>query len=148
VNQVRVIGVGSPVANDQLGWQAINVLEQAQVLNKIPEQIDLCCSDRPGAGLLSLFENFSCVLLIDAIASSENSDGVLRLEKEDLLLNPTTVSSHAFGVAEALTLGDKLGLLPEKIILYGYAANGTGLFSQQQVQQLASVLIEELQTLQ
>lgn len=141
---VRVIGIGSPFDSDQLGWQVIDVLSQDQAQKIIPAEIDLVHSDRPGAGLLSLFEDVDCVVLIDAIVDSDLKDEVQRLVKEDLLLNPTKLSSHGFGVAEALSLGDKLGLLPDQVILYGLGTDNTHTFRSEQIRQVADVVTEAL----
>jgi Ni,Fe-hydrogenase maturation factor len=74
--------------------------------------------ERPGAALLQYFAGVETDCLIDALASEEHS-GVVRIEPDALLLDKAAISSHRFGVAEALQLAAALQQLPPRLLLYG-----------------------------
>ncbi|MBA1444721.1 MAG: hypothetical protein M3H12_18085 [Chromatiales bacterium] len=79
---IRVIGIGSPLGADQLGWLALEALEEAA----IPD-LELIRLDRPGSGLLRYFEDVERVLLIDAVVAGSEPGEVK-------LLNPVICHSH------------------------------------------------------
>ena len=117
--RVTVVGVGSPQGADRFGWQVIEYLTNEVRLESLaPGQISLASSDRPGATLLELIKEAQLAIIVDAVEGGEKGR-VVRLNKEQLLVNHKNLSSHAFGVAEALALGQALNILPSDIILYG-----------------------------
>jgi hydrogenase maturation protease len=116
---VTVVGVGSPQGADRFGWQVIEYLENESRLGDLaPGRIRLVASDRPGMALLDLIADARLALLVDAIDGGE-AGRVVRLDKQQLLVNFANLSSHSFGVAEALALGEAIDMLPPYITLYG-----------------------------
>jgi hydrogenase maturation protease len=78
-----------------------------------------------GAGLLDLLEGADQALLVDAWKSGPEP-GVIR--RIDLLAEPLPTglagtSTHGFGLAEALELGQALGSLPARCIVYAIAGD-------------------------
>ena len=117
--KVTVVGVGSPQGADRFGWQVIEHLtNEVQLESLAPGQISLASSDRPGATLLELIKEAQLAIIVDAVEGGEKGR-VVRLNKEQLLVNHKNLSSHAFGVAEALALGQAVNILPPDITLYG-----------------------------
>ena len=76
--------------------------------------------DRPGMALLDHLRGHAHVILIDAVLSAEHCPGTwLALPREELALLAFPASSHGIGVAEALAMGETLGMLPEKLEIWG-----------------------------
>ncbi|MBL3600116.1 MAG: hydrogenase maturation protease [gamma proteobacterium endosymbiont of Lamellibrachia anaximandri] len=114
---IRVIGIGSPFGADQLGWLAIEALQEVA----LPD-LELIRLDRPGSGLLRYFEDVERVLLIDAVATDSEPGEVKLLNPADLSQSSCLTSSHGFGVAEALALAKTLETLPAELWVAGIAA--------------------------
>jgi hydrogenase maturation protease len=113
---IRIIGIGSPVAGDTLGIEAVQRL-QHDALWRGHGDIDWVVLERPGAALLSQLAGVDAVYLIDAL--DHPVAGVHRISPEELLTRAGKISSHDFGVAEALLLAERLGQLPQRLMLYG-----------------------------
>ena len=105
---VRVIGIGSPFAADQLGWRAVEILCRHPDLYS--EDIEWITLDRPGAGLIQYLDPSRTVLLCDAcIAPGIDVGNTLFFSANDL---PDQISgwsnSHGIGLREALLLARSL----------------------------------------
>ena len=137
---IRIIGIGSPFGDDQLGWEAVEAIRRSGLLDNLPQgMVSTHTCDRPGSGLLALMEGARHVILIDAMRSGAvpidgtssgaapvdvRSSGaapgnIRRLEKGDIEDSVGLLSSHGFGVASALALGEVLGVLPCQWVCYG-----------------------------
>jgi len=112
-----LIGIGSPFAEDVLGWRLLDGLQRHGLSPSDWETVFLK-ADRPGAGLLDCFSGFDRVVLLDAMQCEDGCCSLRWLQADDLQL-AYGYSTHGFGVAEALKLGEKLGLLPEQWYLMG-----------------------------
>lgn len=117
---LRIIGIGSPFGDDTLGFQAIERLRGETEL--FPADTELLALDRPGSTLIPLLENSQTVVIIDAMHSGLSAGTVQRLEVDDLLREKNMPSSHNLGVAESLALATVLGVMPEKLLVYGIEA--------------------------
>ncbi|MFP3873116.1 MAG: hydrogenase maturation protease, partial [Thiohalophilus sp.] len=62
------------------------------------------------------------VILIDAVQAGKPRGTLVRLEAEQISEQSAGLSSHNFGVAEAVALGRAMGLLPQELVLYGLDA--------------------------
>lgn len=147
--KTRIIGIGSPFGSDQFGWQVIDHLEQKMLLShEPPTEIELLSVDRPGVNLLSCFDDIDFAIVLDAIAFSSQTDmamnSIIRLGIQDLLGQETALSSHSTGVAETLCLGDKLDLLPDKLVLIGCYTMPDMPVTRRVLEQAADVVIQEL----
>jgi hydrogenase maturation protease len=81
--------------------------------------------DRPGMALLDHLRGHAHVILIDAVLSAEHRPGTwLTLQREELALLVSPASSHGIGVAEALAMGETLGLLPQRLDIWGVVVAG------------------------
>lgn len=143
---LMIIGIGSPMAGDQMGWQIIDQLQQLRQHHDIKldtygplqpasqiqstKQIQLIKLDRPGSSLLDYLDVENKVILIDAIMSKQYNFGdVIRLDAHqlvDILDNvatreqqPCLLSSHGFGLKEALQLAKQLKRLPRDCLIMG-----------------------------
>ncbi len=111
MSRVRVLGIGSPSGDDQAGWLTVDALQGYG--------IDASKLDRPGANLVSLFEISNHVILIDAMQGGGEPGKVRRFERQDWRGYRQGISSHGFGVLDALSLAEALGSLPPGLELYG-----------------------------
>ncbi|TVQ74553.1 hydrogenase maturation protease [Ectothiorhodospira sp. BSL-9] len=109
---VLIIGIGSPWAEDTLGWEAV------ETLPPLPN-VDTLTLDRPGAGLIEAMKEQHTVILVDAMDVGATPGTVLSLSMDDLIHPDTTVSSHSLGVVGALALGKAMGVLPPTVHIIG-----------------------------
>ena len=127
MNKVKVIGIGSPYADDTVGWRAIEKLKQQHSLGTLlPARVDLIEADRPGINLIQMFQGADFVILIDAILDKSNRNIVIRVSNNQLISTQHAVSSHSMGVANAIALADKLNILPEKLLIIGLGIDRGG----------------------
>lgn len=113
---VVVIGIGSPFGADTLGWQVVEQLKSQQ--SSLSNNIRLETCDRPGTLLLDYMKGVSKAILVDAIEGG-TSGTITAINKDQLLQQDSMHSSHQLGVAETIALGEKLGLLPDELVLMG-----------------------------
>ena len=114
----RIIGVGSPVTGDDLGWRAIEALRDAG----LDRYAELLVLDRPGPALLEYLQPDGAVILIDAMEAGLPPGSLRELALEDLIGKAQAPSSHDLGVAETLALARALGSLPQCLYLLGLQA--------------------------
>jgi hydrogenase maturation protease len=101
-----------------------------------------------GAGLLELFQRRGEVNLVDATRSAAAPGTVVCLDVEDAPLPAGFFhySTHRFGLAEAVETARALGLLPERMRIYGVEGRefgaGTGLSAP--VERAAQGLVDAL----
>lgn len=114
MSRVRILGIGSPAGDDQAGWLVVDALQDAR-----QEGVDLDKLDRPGASLIPLFAGVSRLILIDAMRAGGQAGDIRRFASEDWPAYGQGLSSHGFGVLDALLLARELDALPARVDLYG-----------------------------
>jgi len=114
---IRIIGIGSPFGDDQLGWKMITVLEQESSTIPVSEWTLVRC-DSPSS-LLSLMNGAECVYLIDAVQTGATPGTIHRWQGEEIINFAHSLSSHGIDVASVIALGKALAELPPTLILYG-----------------------------
>ncbi len=120
MRELRVLGIGSPFGDDQLGWEVVKLLQKCIDLNQFASnQLQLICCDRPGMYLLELMRDANAVFLIDAIKTGAACGTVHRFKNQEIEAISNPLSSHTLGVAEAMKMGRALDELPPNVILYG-----------------------------
>ena len=124
--EVLLLGIGSPFAADRAGWVAVEQLREHRLHEKLSDwQVEYRLTDRPGVGLLSEFTGYRLVIIIDAAIGLPV--GQWRWVGREQLAGHHGVSSHGIGVAEALDLGESLGMLPARLsVLALGVGDGTG----------------------
>lgn len=110
-----MIGIGSPYGDDQAGWRV------AEYLRQLPEAagIEVLIRDRPGSRLLEDLEYCASAILVDAIHSDAPAGTLHCLTIDSLAEVSSITSSHGFGLVETLSLGEALGILPSRLLIYG-----------------------------
>jgi hydrogenase maturation protease len=111
---VTVIGLGSPFGDDRAGWRVAELLE---------DRIPASCArilrlDRPGPALLDEIAGGAEAILVDAGITGQRPGKIHRFAVADFIATPLARSSHAVGLADTLTLGKALGILPSVLRLY------------------------------
>jgi hydrogenase maturation protease len=115
--KLRILGIGSPSGDDQAGWLVVDALLAEGV--QAGEGITIEKLDRPGATLITRLENASRVILIDAIQGGGPAGCIRHFGQNDWPGYGGGLSSHGFGVLDALALARELGRLPAQLDLYG-----------------------------
>jgi hydrogenase maturation protease len=119
---IRIMGIGSPFGDDQVGWRVAELLQKAPPLKHYLNQfLDIQISDRPGLGLTMIMDGIKTLYLVDALKAENNQIGqICRIENKNLMTKKEIFfSTHGFGVAAALELAQVLGKLPVETIVYG-----------------------------
>ncbi|HMA30432.1 MAG TPA: hydrogenase maturation protease [Casimicrobiaceae bacterium] len=119
----RILGIGSPAGDDRAGWAAAEAVRASAWYRSRADSVEVACLDRPGLALLAAMQGATRVVLIDAFRSGAAPGTVRRLDLDRIAMQETgRVSSHGFGLAEALALGHALGVLPPRLTLFGVEA--------------------------
>lgn len=122
---ILILGVGSPFGADRLGWQAVAALERQSLAAQFPHlDIRFEQSDRPGSRLLTLLGQADAAIIIDAMCAGLPAGSVRRFAIDELSAESGLMSTHGFGVADALALGQALGGLPGKMVVVGIEMGG------------------------
>jgi hydrogenase maturation protease len=117
---ILILGVGSPFGADRLGWQAVAALERQSLAAQFPDlDIRFEQSDRPGSRLLTLLGQADAAIIIDAMRAGLPAGSVRRFAVDELDAESGLMSTHGFGVADALALGQALGGLPGEMVVVG-----------------------------
>ena len=113
IQDIAVIGLGSPHGDDQLGWQVISYLEKDQTFSA-------CCFQvTHPLEIIDLIQEKRGVIVVDACRSGSLPGSVHRLVWPDSRIEGmTSISSHGINVSESVRLAEQLGRIPE-IVVFG-----------------------------
>lgn len=114
---VRVIALGNPMASDDGA-----AMEAARRLPPRPG-VEVVLAGRPGAGLLDLLDPDIPTVLVDVVRLGVAVGAVLELplaNVEEAAIDGKPLSSHGFGVVQALGLGATLGRPRPRGIFIGF----------------------------
>lgn len=116
---ILVIGVGNPDRGDDAAGLAV---ARALAAHALPD-VAIKESLGDGAALLSDWQGFAVVYLVDAMPPSGHAGRILRFDAtaQPLPAEVFTGSTHTFGVAQGVELARALGLLPPSLVVYGVA---------------------------
>ncbi|MEK7991691.1 MAG: hydrogenase maturation protease [Thiotrichaceae bacterium] len=117
MNPIRVIGIGSPYGDDQLGWKVIDALE-----NTFSQPVSLLRCEAPVTDLLTYLKQAEFAILVDAI-HAELPIGQICSWSQLSLLPETSVSSHGMNLMTLLQLAENLGQSPHQWIVCGIVAD-------------------------
>lgn len=116
MNLIKVLGIGSPFGDDQVGW---NVAEALKAYFLTYAHVIIESHDRPGVRLIELMSEASTVFIIDAVKSNSEVGTIHQLKNNEIFESEHRFSTHDIGVSQALQLGRALNVLPDNVILYG-----------------------------
>ena len=120
--KIKIIGLGNPFMGDD----AVGILVARQLHAYSSTHVSILEGGLAGLNLLHDMEGADTLILIDAVHSHAKAGTIVRftipkdLEKIGNLSWGTSASStHAFGLAEALTLAHTLKVLPAHVVIFG-----------------------------
>lgn len=123
-----IIGIGNPYRRDDgIGPAAAAALEELG-----PPGADVVVADGEPAALIETWTGRDLAVIIDAVRCEPTAPGrIWRSTGADLGGPGTAASSHAFGIPDALRLGQVLGRVPARLVVFAVEAArldlGTGL---------------------
>ncbi|MGE0113797.1 MAG: hydrogenase maturation protease [Steroidobacteraceae bacterium] len=128
MTRIRIMGIGSPLGDDQIGWRVIDALRHSEQLQRLSSgtscEISLLTLDRPGPQLIQHLQDADIAILVDAIKSHHTPGAIHRIDNIERIENDMRVSSHGLGVASALSLARALDALPATLVLYAIEIDG------------------------
>lgn len=115
-----LLGVGSPFGADRIAWKVVARVEtQLASYGMDPDAVRCVTLDRPGAAILDALRGADGAVVVDALLGGGEAGEIKKISREQLLSEPRALSSHGFGLAEALALGATLGELPAVLTVLG-----------------------------
>lgn len=119
---IKVIGLGNGFRGDD----AVGNLIARELLPYQYPGVSIVEGGLSGLNLLEEMKNTHKVILIDAVFGQTGDGTIHRFTiPQDLetfrtfTWSTSAASSHGFGVGEALTLAETLGVLPPQVVIYG-----------------------------
>lgn len=114
---MSILGIGSPAGDDQAGWLTVDALLAGGL--RAGDELAILKLDRPGPSLVNHLQNTDRVILVDAMQTGGRPGRILRFDEENWPSYSQGLSSHGFGVVDALLLARALGVLPPQLDVYG-----------------------------
>ena len=112
---IRVVGIGSPFGDDQVGWLVIEQLHG----RRLSPGVALSALDRPGSALIQSLQDVDWLILIDALSCRGKTGQIIRIDPEQAEAGSSKLSSHGLDLAQTLNLAAALGCRPRHIDIYG-----------------------------
>ncbi len=111
----RVIGIGNPDRGDDGAGRAA-----ARRLRELAPDAEVLERNGEATALLAAMEGAARIFFIDACVSGAAAGTIRRFDLAEAPLPPLRpgVSSHGFGLAEALQLAAALGQMPARCVVY------------------------------
>jgi hydrogenase maturation protease len=113
-----ILALGNPLRGDDgVGVAVLEQLAQAD----LPPGVALLDGGTPGLETVLLLQDYQRAVIVDA-AEMGYSPGQWRSftrEQAELHINDLGGTLHQAGLAEAMALGEALGILPDEILIYG-----------------------------
>ncbi len=115
-----VVGIGNPERGDDAAGRAVAQLLRSMLAVNIEADVEIAEHDGEATALLSLLDGASEAFLVDACRSGAPSGTVRRFNAAAVPLPASLsgLSTHGFGLAEAIELGRTLGQLPPRCVVY------------------------------
>jgi hydrogenase maturation protease len=120
VTERLVVGIG----NLDRGDDAVGRLVARALRTRVPTDVRVIELDGEATALLAELQLAQCAWLVDAASSGAPLGTIHRIDcsATDLALPSGGVSSHGFGVIEAIALARALDVLPRQCIVYAVEA--------------------------
>jgi len=120
---IRVVGVGSPLGDDGVAWEAIRQLRHRPGL--LPE-VEFFMVEG-GQRILDLLDGTGTLVLVDAVAAGGRPGTIHRFDWPDQrIANLRPGSTHDLRPAEALRLAAALGIAPPRVLVFGIEIESLG----------------------
>ena len=111
---ILILGIGNVLLGDEgVGVHVVRELEKL----KLPEHVSVLDGGTGGFHLLSIFQQYINIILIDATLDG-NKPGTINLLKPKYSKDfPKTLSSHDIGLKDLIESSVLLGFMPEVILI-------------------------------
>lgn len=113
-----VLALGNPLRGDDgIGRAVLDDL----ISSCLPDDVTALDGGTPGLETVLLLQGYQCAIIVDA-ADMGLEPGTWRrftVSEAKLATNGLWGTLHQAGLADALALGDALGVLPDEIVVYG-----------------------------
>ncbi len=116
-NKILIMGLGNILLNDEgIGVQVVREMENL----KLPDNVDLLDGGTGGFVLLSLFQDYNIIIIIDATLGDEEIGNIKVLEPKFSSDFPKSLSTHELGMKDMIESAMLLEKVPK---LYLVAVN-------------------------
>ena len=115
-----VVGIGHPDRGDD----AVGLVVADRLRGLVPDGVTVLSADGEGGALLDRLSQTKHAVVVDAALSGAPAGTIRRFDAAAEALPPAKygMSTHGFGLAEAIALGRVLGRLPERCIVFAIEA--------------------------
>ena len=115
-----VVGIGHPDRGDD----AVGLVVAGKLRDLVPDDVTVLCQDGEGGALLDRLSEVESAVVVDAALSGAPAGTIRRFDTAAQALPPARygMSTHGFGLADAIELGRVLGSLPERCIVFAIEA--------------------------
>ncbi len=123
--QILIIGVGQEWRGDDAAGLLV-----ARRLRQLAPRVTVLENSGSVSDLLAAWQESAAVILIDAVRGGGRPGGIYRFPVHEKPLPAdlfTATSTHAWGVAQAVALGQVLKELPPHLVVYGIEGRDFGL---------------------
>lgn len=139
---ILIIGIGNDYrSDDAVGLVVVRAL-QARKLSGA----SILEATGEGIALMEVWKGSNAVILVDAVTSGAPAGTIHQLDAQTSPISPDffALSTHAFGVAEAIELARVLGNLPARLMIYGIESKHfvAGLSLSHEVERAAYATVE------
>ena len=114
-----IIGIGNPYrCDDGIGPAAVAALEELG-----PPDAEVIAADGEPAALIEAWSGRDLAVIVDAVRCEPSTPGrIWRSTDADLGGGASVASSHALGIPDALRLGQVLGRVPGRLVVFAVEA--------------------------
>jgi hydrogenase maturation protease len=114
---ILIIGIGNEYRSDD----AVGLLVARRLQAQKPSYAVILEATGEGTALMEAWKGAARVILVDAVTSEAPAGTIHQLDAQagPMLPGLFALSTHAFGVAEAIELARVLGNLPARLVVFG-----------------------------
>lgn len=116
-----ILSLGNPLRGDDGVGEAVSEMLAQDA--RLPGHIEVVDGGTAGLETVLVLQGHRRAIIIDAAELGRAPGEWMRFTRDDVLLEPADLSLrttlHYAGLAEALALGEALGILPDEIVVYG-----------------------------
>jgi hydrogenase maturation protease len=114
VKPILVLGVGNLLLKDEgVGIHFVQAFQK----HGLPSNVEAMEGGARGIDLLPLFEGRKLVVIVDCARMEEKPGEIRTFEAAEIIEKRTGFSMHGASLATTLDLGQRLGMLPEVVVV-------------------------------
>lgn len=120
--RILVIGIG----NSDRGDDGVGPIVVQSLAGRLPEGVEAMVRSGDMISLVEEWKPFDAVICVDAAASTGDPGRIHRfdLNVTEIPREVSVMSSHGFGLADAIDLARALGTAPKQLIVFAIEASG------------------------